>query len=769
MRVGVRYHRTRMAGEMGERASRDNIYPRLMITYVVSAFIAIAITSLIMTVYVRESAVGSLSSSVQASIQRTSLVLDVIADSVKTFALQLYFDRDISKLRNLRSPDVFDLSTATYRLSTFGAVLPYLESIYIYSDISGRYYVTLPYGPTRVYLAANFYDREVVQLLHDTNQYSVLHPISRQIPMESSVGEFSRTKGLTFVFYGPSDQRVATEGAVVLNMSQTWVQRLIGNEEDSAGGATLIVDESGKIAVDDVGNVFGPQLVRTKLLARVMRENHPLGHGIIRVGDRRYLVAYAEYAPFKWVLFRVVPLAQIISRVNQTVINALLICTAVLLLGLFASMIVSRRFLSPVRTLIARVYEMQGVIRVTREAQKTEYLKKLIGLSDKPYEFNDTAEGVGLNITLGPGRGVALLYLVIDRFEQLSARYNARERERLKRRIIELATWEVRRSFPCDGVSMDDERIVIFVDTGNDKTDHPAQIFSADLANAQQSLLSALDVSVSFIVSSRRVGYDSLPGLYEEVRAAAPNRFVHGPKAIVFCDDPVELARKDFSDFEYPIKRERAFIKLLMSGGFEKAQAIMDEILSSCLVFSFGAFQLVLARLVFITNSSLAEIERIHNVATGRNLDKLIMEIGRLESYSEVRAYFQQYFESLATRMSTTTDEKHQQLLKRIAEILSSEYSNRNLSLQYIAGKVGMSPPYLSRLYHRLQGQSIVSEINRVRIQKAKRMLKDSGIPIENIIQATGFSNSQHFFRVFRQRTGMTPREFRDIGYCKPA
>lgn len=86
------------------------------------------------------------------------------------------------------------------------------------------------------------------------------------------------------------------------------------------------------------------------------------------------------------------------------------------------------------------------------------------------------------------------------------------------------------------------------------------------------------------------------------------------------------------------------------------------------------------------------------------------------------------------------------------------------ISLKSVADKFYVSPSYLGRcLQKALKGSSFRQYLNDLRIQEAKRLLRDTDKMIYEIAQEAGFTESKYFISKFTDLTGMTPAEFRRV------
>lgn len=83
-------------------------------------------------------------------------------------------------------------------------------------------------------------------------------------------------------------------------------------------------------------------------------------------------------------------------------------------------------------------------------------------------------------------------------------------------------------------------------------------------------------------------------------------------------------------------------------------------------------------------------------------------------------------------------------------------------TLDSLSEKYNVSVFYLSHLFKRVTGYSVMSYLLSCRIANAKLLLSESGKRIAEIAQECGFSDSSDFSRRFRQETGMSPSLFRE-------
>jgi AraC-like DNA-binding protein len=95
------------------------------------------------------------------------------------------------------------------------------------------------------------------------------------------------------------------------------------------------------------------------------------------------------------------------------------------------------------------------------------------------------------------------------------------------------------------------------------------------------------------------------------------------------------------------------------------------------------------------------------------------------------------------------------------AKAYIAENYDQPLSVDIIANYLGISYSYLASIFRQFGKRTIVAHINGVRIDRAVYMLTSSKASITDIAFAVGFNSRQHFTRVFKQRYGCSPMEYR--------
>lgn len=83
------------------------------------------------------------------------------------------------------------------------------------------------------------------------------------------------------------------------------------------------------------------------------------------------------------------------------------------------------------------------------------------------------------------------------------------------------------------------------------------------------------------------------------------------------------------------------------------------------------------------------------------------------------------------------------------------------LTINRIVEHTAVSRRALELKFKRLLGETILQEIQKVRLEKAKRLLQETDLPVPMIAEHVGFTTASYLIQVFRKEVGMTPAKYR--------
>lgn len=91
---------------------------------------------------------------------------------------------------------------------------------------------------------------------------------------------------------------------------------------------------------------------------------------------------------------------------------------------------------------------------------------------------------------------------------------------------------------------------------------------------------------------------------------------------------------------------------------------------------------------------------------------------------------------------------------------VKENFTDPDLNISIASQHFRMTPSYLSSLYKKQTGKSLLEFINTVRIDFAERLLKE-GCSVADAAEQSGFRDSAGFIRAFKKKKGITPGQLK--------
>lgn len=99
----------------------------------------------------------------------------------------------------------------------------------------------------------------------------------------------------------------------------------------------------------------------------------------------------------------------------------------------------------------------------------------------------------------------------------------------------------------------------------------------------------------------------------------------------------------------------------------------------------------------------------------------------------------------------------------RMAKEYITEHYNEAITLERVSSYIGFSPTYFSSVFKKMTSQTFMEFLTEVRVNKAKMLLTDTELDIEEITGRIGYSDMKHFSKTFKKHTNLSPSEYRRL------
>jgi two-component system response regulator YesN len=161
-------------------------------------------------------------------------------------------------------------------------------------------------------------------------------------------------------------------------------------------------------------------------------------------------------------------------------------------------------------------------------------------------------------------------------------------------------------------------------------------------------------------------------------------------------------------------------------------------------------FDLTLKSNITKIESETKEYEKLENsVADCYSMDKLFTEL-------------MDYINSFFTLLDNDSTNRNLAQISQAKEYIEANYMN-NITLEDVGNHIGFNPSYFSSIFKKETGSSFVEYLSKIRIEKAKVLLKESDLRVQDICLMVGYSDVKYFSKLFVKYTGLKPKDYRKI------
>lgn len=168
---------------------------------------------------------------------------------------------------------------------------------------------------------------------------------------------------------------------------------------------------------------------------------------------------------------------------------------------------------------------------------------------------------------------------------------------------------------------------------------------------------------------------------------------------------------------------------------------------------------------------NIADLEMLRNFtkAVLKNAEKAFYcdisdDLKSLEAMTD-EASILSLLAAFETKIQKSNNEKSA-IISKVKNYIQN-YTGTDYSLQSIADAAAYTPYYLSRIFKNETGENLSDYIMKARINRAKELLLKKEHHILTVAQMVGFDNASYFSRVFKEHTGIMPKQYMLFGERK--
>jgi two-component system response regulator YesN len=266
------------------------------------------------------------------------------------------------------------------------------------------------------------------------------------------------------------------------------------------------------------------------------------------------------------------------------------------------------------------------------------------------------------------------------------------------------------------------------------------------------------NIDVIIGVSDVNKGLRNIGSAYSQSKKALQQSFYNGDKKVIYFNgvslDPnitINLNIHQLND---------DLLKYIEIKDIEAIEIIFENVIALLTkekVLKDAAYD-ICAKIAYLITAAVEEDENAIREVFGDS-KSVFEKILKLGSIQDIISWLRRLEKSLCCFLLSKDNVYNNKVISRTKRYVIENLS-KPISLHEAANKLNMSPGYLSTVFKQSTGVSFIDYVTEVRIEEAKRLLKENNHKIYEVAQLTGYENAYYFSKVFKKITGITPKEF---------
>ncbi|WP_320128966.1 helix-turn-helix transcriptional regulator [uncultured Sphaerochaeta sp.] len=515
-------------------------------------------------------------------------------------------------------------------------------------------------------------------------------------------------------------------------------------------------------------------------LAWIDGENQDTGSHIFTFNHTKYICSFAKETASGRKYLSLTTYDRLLSSMTQRRNIFLSISISIMFLSLLLQFFISRKLYQPIKTITTELgnskFNTNEAVTTTNEfemihhfytmamdeinhleqekailacKQKNELLRDLILNSGENSETLEKLEKGEYHI---PFEGMFLFSVVIDKSLDNSLFFPL-----VRARIQQLMNDSLTPAFYLENISLRVNEVVGLINAQDTSNVVTFDILVKALEKIKEEILGEYPISLTIGLDGIFASAKDCNKIYQRVKELQNNRFVMGDNQIIYPKRVMELFENPIT---YPDKIITEIVQSIIRNNQPDFEEKLDAFIETLRQYTYKTASLLFARLYLDVLSSMQN--------TGSHVENDYLEgwislPGTLEEGRSVMFNLFKGYQKRVYEVEKMKGNKHYQNVKESEAYVMAHYTDLNLNVDVLADRYRYSSSYFARIFKSINGLYINDYIRQVRIMKAKELLQNSDLTINEIAVATGFTTSNYFYSIFKKETGLTPATYRNV------
>ena len=400
-----------------------------------------------------------------------------------------------------------------------------------------------------------------------------------------------------------------------------------------------------------------------------------------------------------------------------------------------------------VRTNTQEIMAMERDIYVKKQSLKNVFLSKLVrGSINNPDNIRRLM--IEHDISISEQYQIVLIEILgRDQDNNIS----------LSQFIIHNVFMEVLSNYYSCNVVEVETRVAIIINLDPESENITA--LEPDMIGALQILESKFDLNCSIGIGEVHSGLSDIQTAYLESVEAVMHSHIFKDKRVIFQGDLGELNNQ----YTYSLDEEHKIVLQINLGNYEETNKLIGEVIHRNVKDNKVKFASIQCLMFDILGTMIKSVDDpvFSDFLEERDV---VIQLMRASSIEEMKMIIME----IARFACDIFDLEQNKVVKagisqEVEAYVRDHYSEVELNVSHLGDVFNITPTYLSRLYKKETGTSLLQFINTIRIESSKELLIKTHLSVNEIANEVGYLYSNAFIRFFKKQTGVTPGQYKTL------
>lgn len=575
---------------------------------------------------------------------------------------------------------------------------------------------------------------------------------------------------------------------VVFNLKSEALQQTVDSIKLSDRSSILITDQVGKIISQKVGN---SDMTDSQVVKEINKfGEQQSGSFVMDVYGENSLVSFMNSDRYDWRYMYITPMSDITKGIRFLGVITILFCSLIMALGLFGSLLLSRKLYSPIQSALAKFStgsaENQEKVKDTELLQssidkmlrknksleellkdydsirRNDFLLNLLELAAEPGErLSERLEYYHLNLDT---EGWFVTFIIsIDNSQKVCDQYSEKQINMLLLYIRENISDKLFPDYKGFLTEKSNGDFFLTINFPFSSTMEQMKEVSCQTAVLVQSLVSRnMKFTFTIGVSMPCSTIQKLHEGYEQAEMAVNQRLLIGYSHIIYYEN---LVSKSNDVVDYPFSVEKQILNGIKTGNQEDILKLLNNFKDHIAEIRKEDIELIRYYFLQLLTASVKcfyEIDRSFGTEfMQKEYYAAILKLGTIHEMTILmKNLYTDFLNFMDVLRNTKNRERNREMIQCVGDFVSGNLA-QDLSLELLAEKFMVSTYQLRKIFKDELGILPKDFIDDIKMRKAAELLTTTSLKIGSIAEQVGYFSIPSFTHAFKMSKGRTPGEYR--------